>query len=156
VRWFRWAAGDRPPEIIEPPASEPEPPSVDELDRFINRSAGQLPGWAVVQARWITDTLRAILGTTDLEVTTLLLVDGTAGDYLPTTLRAYLAVDEGLRTQPRRDGRTPQQHLRAQLGDLHTAATTALAAVRDRDVDAMTTQSNFLKTKFSRSDLDLP
>ncbi|KUL28533.1 hypothetical protein [Actinoplanes awajinensis] len=154
MRWFRRLADPAAPT----PAAQPPPPpgaGVDELDRFINRSAGRLPGWAVVQARWITDTLRAILDTTELEVTTVILVDGTAGDYLPTTLTAYLAVDESLRNRPRRDGRTPEQHLRDQLDDLHTAATTALSAVRDRDVDAMTTQSNFLRTKFSRSDLDL-
>ncbi|GLY07714.1 MULTISPECIES: hypothetical protein [Actinoplanes] len=155
MRWFRRTDADRDP---SPAAVEPPDPAamLDDLDRFINRGAAGLPGWAVVQARWITDTLRTITASTPLETTTMILVTGSAGDYLPTTLRAYLAVDEHLRDRPRGDGRTPDDLLHDQLADLHTAATSALAAVRDRDVDAMQTQSNFLRTKFTRSDLDLP
>jgi hypothetical protein len=153
VRWFRRTDIDRPP----PPVDPPDPHAmITELDRLINRGAGGLPGWAVVQSRWISDTLRAIISSPPWETTIVLLVTGTAGDYLPTTLRSYLAVDEDARTRPRGDGRTPEDHLHDQLDDLHTAATSALAAVRDRDTDAMQTQSNFLRTKFSRSDLDLP
>ncbi len=153
MRWFR--REEEPVRLPEPPQPGP---AVDEADRHINRSGGRLPVWATVRARWITDTLRAILDTTQkqtLEVSTVVLVTATAADYLPTTLDRYLAVDETQRDQPRADGRTPVDHLRDQLADLHAAATEALAAVRDRDADALMTQGAFLRTKFTRSDLDL-
>ncbi|MGK5682380.1 hypothetical protein [Actinoplanes sp. URMC 104] len=153
MRWFR--REEKPVRAVEPPQPGP---ALDEADRRINRSAGQLPIWATVQARWITDTLRTILGTTQqqaLEVSTVVLVTATVADYLPTTLDRYLAIDENQRDKPRADGRTPVDHLRDQLADLHAAATEALAAVRDRDADALTTQGAFLRTKFTRSDLDL-
>lgn len=152
MRWFRRAADDRPPQ------PDPVAPgrTIDEIDRYINRTAGRLPGWAVVRSRWITDTLRAILDASTQEVGTVVLVTGMAGDYLPTTLAAFAAIDENRRGEPHRSGRTPEEHLRGQLEELHEAATAALAAVRDHDGDALATQSNFLRTKFTRSDLDLP
>ena len=42
-----------------------------------------------------------------------------------------------------------------QLGALWEAASDVLHASRDRDADALITQGNFLRTKFTRSDLDL-
>ncbi|MEU8665222.1 hypothetical protein, partial [Actinoplanes philippinensis] len=90
MRWFRRPG---PPDVPR----RPDPAAmIDDLDRFINRSSGGLPGWAVVEARWITDTLRAVLATPPVEVTTEILVTGTAGDYLPTTLRGSLAVGDEL------------------------------------------------------------
>jgi hypothetical protein len=154
VQWFRRAVE----EPLPPSTPEPAPPGpmVDEVDRFINRTAGRLPGWAVVRSRWITDTLRAILEASTQEVGTVVLVTGMAGDYLPTTLARFAAIDEELRARPHRSGKSPEDHLRGQLDELLEAATAALAAVRDHDGDALATQSNFLRTKFTRSDLDLP
>jgi len=42
-----------------------------------------------------------------------------------------------------------------QLGDLASAADDLLVAARSRDADALFAQGNFLRTKYSRSDLDL-
>jgi hypothetical protein len=161
VRWLRRAAEpERPDEPVRPDKPPPDPAAaIDEADRLINRSAGQLPVAATVRSRCITDTLRAILGATqqqqNLEVGTMILITTTATDYLPTTLGRYLAVDQARRDEPQRGSRSPADHLKDQLFDLHTAATEALAAVRDRDVDALRTQGAFLSTKFHRSDLDL-
>ncbi|MGX6605942.1 hypothetical protein ACWKSP_28005 [Micromonosporaceae bacterium Da 78-11] len=158
MRWFRRPADEPPP----PPRPGDDPAALhralDDLDRYVNRSAGRLPGWAVVEARWITDTLRAVVDTSGLrplEVTTVLLVTGMTGDYLPTTISHFVAVDDTLHDQPRRNGRTPSEHLRDQLADLRGSVTAALAAARDQDIDALVTQGSFLRTKFSRSDLDL-
>jgi hypothetical protein len=63
-------------------------------------------------------------------------------DYLPTTLRTCQSAAAG-------------DALRGQLRSLTDAATDVLAAARQRDSDAIRTQSAFLDTKFSRSDLDL-
>ncbi len=125
---------------------------------LINSSAGRLPGEAVVVARRITDTLREIIDTSSeraLDVRAVVMVKSMATDYLPTTLRAYLALDPGLVDTPRRDGSTPKDLLVEQLAALWAAADDLLAATRARDVDALTTQGNFLRTKFTRSDLDL-
>jgi hypothetical protein len=82
-------------------------------------------------------------------------VRAAATDYLPTTVRAYLAVDEALVDVPRPSGRTPRESLMGQLEALEGAALGVLEAVRQQDVDALMTQGNFLRTKFSGSDLDL-
>lgn len=159
MRWFRRPADEPPPPPPRPSDDSAElRRALDTLDRYLNRSAGHIPGWAVVEARWITDTLRAIVDTSGLrplEVTTVLLVSGMTNDYLPTTIARYIAIDESLRDRPQRNGRTPTQHLRDQLGDLRLSATAGLAAARDQDVDALVTQGIFLRTKFSQSDLDL-
>jgi hypothetical protein len=76
-------------------------------------------------------------------------------DYLPTTLRAYLNLDPSVTEQPGPSGRSPRAALREQLESLSAAAQEMLDATRSQDVDALFTQGNFLKTKFTRSDLDL-
>jgi hypothetical protein len=129
-----------------------------ELNRFINRNAGQLPGAAVVAARAVTDTLREIIDTStirELDVYAVLSVKGTLNDYLPTTLRSYLAVDEGPLTAPRPTGVTRDDSLLEQLAVIQASAAAVLVATRSHDADALVTHGNFLRTKFSGSDLDL-
>ncbi len=154
----------------DPPASG-DPPSADldtspadlrrtlaEINRFINQNSGRLPGDAVVSARRVTDTLSEIVDTSDvrpLDVYATISVEGTLTDYLPTTLRSYLAVDAHLLDTPRPSGRTPRQSLIEQIEALQTSASAVLIAARDQDADALTTQGSFLRTKFSGSDLDL-
>lgn len=125
---------------------------------LVNENAGRLPGEVVVVARRFTDSLREIIATSDdrpLDVRAVVMVKSMATDYLPTTLRTYLALDPALVDVPRRDGRTPKDLLLEQVAALWAAADDLLSATRDRDVDALTTQGNFLRTKFTRSDLDL-
>ena len=157
-----------------PPAPAPAPPalpipdegdstqalrrSLEDVIAFINSSSGRLPGVAVVNARRLTDTLRETIDTSEvrpLDVYAVLAVKGTLNDYLPTTLRSYLAVDTALLDTPRGSGRTPSQSLLEQLDALQTSASATLVAARNQDADALMTQGSFLRTKFSGSDLDL-
>jgi hypothetical protein len=82
-------------------------------------------------------------------------INGIVGDYLPTTLRTYLNLDPSLTEQVGPSGRTPRAALREQVDSLAGAADELLAATRAHDVDALFTQGSFLRTKFTRSDLDL-
>jgi hypothetical protein len=129
-----------------------------QLNRFINQNSGRLPGVAVVRARLVTDMLQAIVDTSDarpLEIHALISLKGIVNDYLPTTLRSFLAVDERFLDTQRLAGQSPTQRLLEQLDILYASAERVLAAVRSQDADAMVTQGNFLRTKFARSDLDL-
>jgi len=154
----------------EPPAPPPPPrpdegdgpqallASLEDVIAFINRNAGRLPGVAVVNARQLIDTLRETIDTSEvrpLDVYATLAVKASASDYLPTTLRSYLAVDNALLDTPRGSGRTPSQSLLEQLDALQLSATATLVAARNQDADALVTQGSFLRTKFTGSDLDL-
>jgi hypothetical protein len=143
-------------------ASDERPDALREalggLVRFINSSAGRLPVAAVVRARDITDTIGAMIdasGERELDVYTLISVKGIVQDYLPTTLRSYLALDDATTAVPRSSGRTPEASLAEQLDSMASAATKVLTAAQRQDADALYTQGNFLRTKFSGSDLDL-
>ena len=116
------------------------------------------PGEAVVAARRVTDALDDIIDTSDvrpLDVYAVISVRGTLTDYLPTTLRSYLAVDENMRDTPRPSGRSPKESLLEQIAALESSASSVLLAARNQDADALLTQGSFLRTKFSGSDLDL-
>ncbi|MGI8665799.1 MAG: hypothetical protein ACR2N4_07195 [Jatrophihabitans sp.] len=164
MTWFRRGhdnvPGRRP--------AEPEPDLSDtpdelrrtlfQLVRFINQNSGRLPGPAVVGARRLTDTMREIIDTSEvrpLDVYAVVSVKATLHDYLPTTLRSYLALDEELLQLPRQSGRTPVQSLLEQIEALQTSADAVLVAAQNQDVDALLSQGNFLRTKFAGSDLDL-
>jgi len=158
--------GQREPTLTPDPSAGADPGdspatlrrSLAELVRFVLRSSGQLPGEAVVATRRLTDTLAEIVDTSDvrtLDVYAAMTVRNTVEDYLPTTLRAYLALDPELRNTPRPSGRTPNESLLEQLDALQTAASFVLVAARNQDLDALMAQGSFLRTKFSGSDLDL-
>jgi hypothetical protein len=132
--------------------------SIGSLVRFVNSSGGQLPVAAVVAARRITDLLDEEVDTAQvrpLDIQAVISVRAIATDYLPTTLRSYLALDPALRETPRPGRSTPTAALLEQLAELEGAALSVLEATQQQDVDALTTQGSFLRTKFSRSDLDL-
>jgi len=161
MTWFR-RGNDQPPTPPEPPPDQDSPDKLRsrlwELVQLINRSAGKLPVEAVVFARQTTDTIReAIETSTDhaLDVYAVVQINGIVDDYLPTTLRAYLNLDPSMTERAGPSGRTPRAALREQLESLSGAAQELLDATRAHDVDALFTQGNFLKTKFTRSDLDL-
>jgi hypothetical protein len=132
--------------------------AMTDLDRFVNRNAGRLPAAAVVGALQITDLLREVVDTSDvrpLDVYAVVSVKGIVSDYLPTTLRTYLAVDPALLDTPRASGRTPTQSLLEQIDAVRTSAAATLEAANSSDADELMTQGSFLRTKFTRSDLDL-
>jgi hypothetical protein len=157
--WFRRHEPPTPP----PPQEDPDTPDalrrrLWERVQFINANAGRLPVAAVVIGRQVTDTVREVIETSDdhaLDVYAVVQVNGIVDDYLPTTLRAYLHLDPAATEQVGPSGRTPQAALREQLESLRSAAQELLQATRAHDVDALFSQGNFLRTKFTRSDLDL-
>jgi hypothetical protein len=132
--------------------------ALGKLVAFINSSAGRLPVEAVVQARDITDTIGAMIDTSrdrELDVYALISIKGITNDYLPTTLRSYLVLEQDTGGVPSATGRTPDQALAEQLDALASAATKVLTAAQQQDANALYTHGNFLRTKFSGSDLDL-
>jgi hypothetical protein len=88
-------------------------------------------------------------------VYTVISVKGIVHDYLPTTLRSYLALDVDAVDVARPDGRTPKESLLEQLTSLWSGAADVRAAAQSRDADALVSQGTFLRTKFTGSDLDL-
>jgi len=159
--WFRRLHDESPP-AAQPEHDDDSPDALRrrlwERVQFVNRSAGKLPVEAVVVARQVTDTVREVIDTSgerDLDVYAVVSINGIVGDYLPTTLRSYLNLDPALAEQVGPSGRTPRAALREQLDALLGAARELLQAARAHDVDALFTQGNFLRTKFTGSDLDL-
>ena len=159
--WFR-RLHDEPPPAAQPEQDDDSPDALRrrlwELVRFVNGSAGKLPVEAVVVARQVTDTVREVIETSgerELDVYAVVSINGIVGDYLPTTLRTYLNLDPSLTDQVGPSGRTPRAALREQLDALLGAARELLHATRAHDVDALFSQGNFLRTKFTGSDLDL-
>jgi predicted oxidoreductase len=161
MTWFRRGREAPPPADAEP-AEDDSPDALRrrlwELVQFVNRNAGQLPVEAVVIARQVADTVREVIETCadrELDVYAVVSINGIVGDYLPTTLRAYLGLDPAVTEQVGPSGRTPRAALREQLTDLLGAAEDLLRATHAHDVDALFSQGNFLRTKFTGSDLDL-
>lgn len=160
--WFR-RTQDRARESLgndEDPNDAPDAllAKMFELVREVNRNAGALPAEAVVIARRVLDAVREVVETAserDLDIRAIVSIRGILEDYLPTTLRTYLALDPEVVHTPRPSGRTPAASLIEQLDTLWASATDLLDAIRAQDADAMLTQGSFLRTKFSGSDLDL-
>ncbi|HEX5401923.1 MAG TPA: hypothetical protein VFX16_06435 [Pseudonocardiaceae bacterium] len=138
-------------------AALPEPTPADEARMLrdllaqcydqINSNAGRIPADAVLTALHICDLLRETVHVDPdhtLDVRTVVSLERMLADYLPTTLRTYLAV-----------GPTGSDALREQLDALVDGASDIRADARQRDSDAMVAQTAFLRTKFSGSDLDL-
>jgi hypothetical protein len=165
MQWFRRNADHEPERPGPDPAADPDDspaalmPALDAAITAVNRAAGELPTIAWVQARHLTDTLARILTlarTRPLDIDAVILVSATVTDYLPTTLRAYLAVPANLRDVPAPSGAVPSRALVDQLDALQAAAQAKLDSACADDIDALLTQGAFLTTKFLRSELDLP
>jgi len=118
-----------------------------------------MPVGATVTALDVTDIVGALLDAVaddpvpDIQV--ILSARGIVYDYLPTTLDRFLALDATAAHQTLPTGTTPARQVVDQLLNLLGAAADVLEATRSRDADRLVTQGNFLRTKFSRSDLDL-
>ncbi len=165
MNWLFGRQEERRPSdpIVQPPAPEEDSPAalaalLFQANRFVNASAGQLPGRAVVVARRVTDVVDTVLFSTrdrDLDIHARVSLNGILRDYLPTTLKAYLALDPAVRHHPRPNGITPAAALIEQLDFLLSSASEVLAAVQNDDANALVAQGNFLRSKFGRSELDL-
>ena len=165
---INWLFGRRQEEPGTQPQSQPAielPDSPTALaaelfrvTRFINASAGQLPTESTVVARAITDAVGTVLYATrdrELDIHARVSVNGILRDYLPTTLRTFLALDPASRDLPRAAGPSATVALGAQLDALLDGAIEVLTAVRNDDANSLVAQGNFLRTKFARSELDL-
>jgi len=167
LTWFRRAREQAQEAAGPDPADSPDAlrSKVFELIGFVNQNAGRLPGEAVVLARRITDTVREVIDTAapvpdgpagrGLDIHAVVSLHGILDDYLPTTLRSYLALDPAVVDTPRPSGQTPVRSLLDQLDALWSAAIDLLTAVHAHDADALFSQGAFLRTKFTGSDLDL-
>jgi hypothetical protein len=163
MTWFRRVFGEDGEPTGAAPAAEDDSPDalrrrLWEVVQLINRSAGKLPVEAVVVARDITDAIARVIDTSDdhdLDIYAVVQVNGIVDDYLPTTLRTYLALDPTLTERVGPSGRTARAALGDQLDALLSAAEDLLRAAQSHDADALFSQGNFLRTKFSGSDLDL-
>jgi hypothetical protein len=160
--WFRRSEPDPPAPTgpADDPSDSPEAlrAAIAAVNALVNASAGRLPLRAVVAARRITDVLVEVVDTAavrELDVYAVISVRGAVTDYLPTTVRGFLAVDESLVDVPRASGLSPTQSLMEQLAALEASALAVLEATQQQDVDVLMTQGSFLRTKFSGSDLDL-
>jgi hypothetical protein len=160
VTWFLRGREAQPTEPAPSPEDTPATlrQNLRQLNRYINQNSGRLPGESVVTARRVTDTLREVIDSSDvreLDIYAVVSVKGIVNDYLPTTLRTFLALDPSQLNVPRAAGRTPLESLQEQLDSLWDSASAVLVAAQAQDADALMTQGNFLRTKFSRSDLEL-
>lgn len=161
MEWFRRVREDAQAEVEPDPTDSPDAllRKLFEVTALINGNAGKLPGEAVVVARRVTDTLREVIDGADaergLDIYAVVSIKGILDDYLPTTLHAYLALDPAIVDTPRPSGRTPSASLLEQLETLWSSAADLLHASQAHDADALLSQGSFLRTKFTRSDLDL-
>lgn len=122
------------------------------------RAGARLPIAALPQLGLIEDILYPLLThlranppTVDEEIA----VEAFVGDYLPTTLNAYLALNPQFARQPRADGTTPGDDLIEQLETLEDAIRDLAQALYAHDAQQLSVQGRFLGAKFSRSDLEL-
>lgn len=160
MAWFGRGRESRPLAAAPPPDDSPAAlrDSVRRLNGYINQNSGRLPGESVVTARRVTDVLREIIDSSEvreLDIYAVVSIRAIATDYLPTTLRTFLALDPAQLDIPQVAGGTPTEALQEQLEVLWDSASAVLDAARTQDANALVAQGRFLRTKFSRSDLDL-
>lgn len=155
---------DGPPE--HPPAPTPAAEPFAERMRtqlskisWTARGAGdRLPVAALPVLGLIEDLLHPMLENLRINPPSVeeeIAVQAMIGDYLPTTLDAYLAMNPEFAHQAGADGRTPGDDLLEQLGTLEQAISELAQAVYAHDAQQLQVQGRFLGTKFSRSDLEL-
>ncbi|WP_406832477.1 hypothetical protein ABEG17_06535 [Pedococcus sp. KACC 23699] len=116
----------------------------------INRNGGNLPLAGSVVARRVTDAVGAVLVRDDVERLdpyARITINAILVDYLPNAIRTFVAAA--------RAGVSDQRLLLDQLDALYDSAARILSASEAHDVQALQTQSSFLTTKFTKSDLDL-
>jgi hypothetical protein len=157
--------------LVAPPAPHPVTVSVDSfdpdriqraLDGTVDMARGRVPADVLTRLNSIRARILELLpqagdlpgGSQDLYV-----VQRTATDYLPTTVRIYLALPPTYATtQIVQDGKTPLAVLQDQLELLDGQMSEIGEAVHRRDSDRLLAQGRFLEERFGRSapELRLP
>lgn len=109
----------------------------------INADAGRLPAEGVVLARRVTDIAVDVLGGEAAALSTQARLDLTSilTDYLPTTLRTYVAASGA--------GSAAPDRLVAQIEAIRRSVADIAAAVHGQDVRAFDVQDNFLSQRFT-------
>ena len=122
------------------------------LDGAVRMTSGRLPPDIQVKVAEIRGEILELLprtaafafGSEDLYV-----IQRTATDYLPSTLRAYLALPEASASTPvPQVGRTPLQLLREQLQLLDDRLDEITEAVHQQDSDRLVANGRFLEERF--------
>lgn len=147
----------------EPPAPQAQPTHFSEAEatleklrglhthlvQEINRSSDSLPTVGIALSRRITDGLAAILDAATartLDIYALMNVENIMQDYLPSTLRTYVAAAK--------TGVSAKEKLVEQLHLLLSTVEDTLIALRQNDAQALEAQHRFIQTKFTGSDLE--
>jgi hypothetical protein len=124
------------------------------LDDAVRMTSGRMP--PAVQAR-VTEIRREVLellpatGGLPLGSEDVYIVQRTATDYLPSTLRAYLDVRQGDPGRPPAEGeKTAEQLLDEQLQLLDERLDEIAEAVRRQDMDRLVANGRFLEERFGR------
>jgi hypothetical protein len=155
-RWARdqWIAAmqENAPPVEAPPVATPReiapaPQPVVNLNRLPADAQKQ-----VDRIRRKADVLgqhpdRFPIGSRDLYV-----IQHTAADYLPTTVRAFTEVPPWSVETPTADGRTPLQMLHNQLDILESKLDEIADTVRKQRVDNLLANERFLEDNFGRDD----
>jgi hypothetical protein len=125
------------------------------LDEAVQMTSGRLPSDIQVTVAEIRREIIELLPrTTDFPLGSqdLYVIERTATDYLPTTLRAYLALPEAYATtQLPRVGKTPLQLLRDQVQLLDDRLDEITEAVRTQDADQLIANGRFLEERFGQT-----
>ena len=154
---MNWRRQSRRPSVVQAHASDGLPDAerlhavLVQVRRSMNQAAGRLPVRCLVTALEIIDLLRQIVasaGVRPLEIQTVVWLERFLDDYLPTSVRSFLAIGDPAPA-------VAIGELQHQLDVMLDEAGERLAALRAMDTDAMRSHGAFLRTKFTRSDLDL-
>ena len=146
------------PATPEQPFAEQMRAQLSDVSWTARRAGDRLPVAALPRLGLIEDLLHPLLEhlrtsppSVDEEIAVLAFV----GDYLPTSISAYLSMNRQFVLQTRADGRTPGDDLLEQLATLEQAIRELAQAVYAHDAQQLQVQGRFLSTKFSGTDLDL-
>lgn len=162
--WRSLFGRDRDPQPPPGPSAAPKPFAERMLEKMgetswaARRGGGRLPVEVLPQLGRIEDVVYPFLDyvkTNPLNVDEEIAVEQIVGDYLPTTISAFLAIDPRIASHPRADGRTAGDDVIEQLETLETAIQDVTKAVYAHDAQELAVQGRFLRTKFSGSDLNL-
>jgi hypothetical protein len=134
---------------LPPPMPQPLPPprpvvNLNRLPKDMEKQVDRIRRKAAVLGQHPD---RFPIGSRDLYV-----VQQTASDYLPTTVRTYLEVPSWSVDTPTADGRTPLQMLHAQLDLLEAKLDEIAETVRKQRVDNLLANERFLEEHFGTGD----
>lgn len=150
---------DEQPEAGRPLAPEQLAERLTELVRRVNEAGGRMPEGAVVAVGEIVDQLRPLLTYLRHNPATeqqMIQVRAIVTDYLPTSVNTFLALPARFAASHRnRRGVTAAEELVEQLVLLIDATGECATAIYSGDAQALTNQGQFLRDRFTRSELDL-